>query len=134
MFILLSNGSSAFFSNIGAILSGLAELLVALGAGIGFIIRTRRGARRERLRAETAASLAAQETKKTLEEKLDKQYTAQLDQYKISMKQQIDQANAAALAIEQSHTIQVAQLQAQIKDLQAVNSHLLERILEDHHE
>lgn len=131
---LLASSGSTFVSNIGGILSGFAELIVALGAGIGFLIRTRRNARREKLRAEAAASLAAQETKRTLEDKLERQYTSQLEQYKSQMLSQVEQARVQALAIEASHAIQLEQLKAQVKDLQAVNSHLLDRILEDHHE
>lgn len=102
---LLSEGGSSFSSNIGGILSGISELLLALGAGLGFLIRVRRNAQRERLRSEAAASLAARETQKALEAKLDAQYTSQVEQ-----------------------------LKTQISDLQKTNADLLGRLFEEHHD
>jgi uncharacterized protein HemX len=110
--LLSADSSSTWVSNIGGILTGISELLGILGAGIGFLIRARRNAKRARLRTEAAASLAAQEAKKILEEKLDRQYTSLIEQYKL----------------------QIEQLEAQIRGLQDLNANLLERILGAHHD
>lgn len=82
MHTVLLASASDFFGNLGGILAGISELLLALGAGIGFVVRSRRSARRERLRTETAASLAAQEARKVLEERLEKQHHDQIEDYK----------------------------------------------------
>ena|ERR1700744_4987356 len=111
---IIAEGGSSFFSNIGGILSGIAELLVAIGAGIGFLIRSRRNARRERLRTEAAATLAAQETRRNLEARLEKQHADQIQMYK-------DQQ--AADAAEKANLI------AQNTELQRANAVLINRLL-----
>lgn len=114
-----SGGGASFLSGIGGILTGISELLLALGAGIGFLIRGRRNHQRERLRTEAAAALAAREAKKALEEKLEAQHSAQIDQYKSERKE-----------LQAMQKIQIAQLESQLAVQQSINSNLLNRLLE----
>jgi hypothetical protein len=103
MNLLLSSSTEQptnWVTSIGPLLTGISELLLAVGAGVGFLIRTRKNARRERLRTEAAASLAATEAKRALEEKLEAQYK-----------------------------VQIEALEAQVRTLQERNDHLLERLL-----
>ena len=115
--------------SLGGILAGLSELLLAIGAGIGFVIRGRRNARRERLRTETAAGLAAQEAKKQLETKLDKQHTEQIDAYK----QQITDLHARQEGqiddLQKSYDLQIEQFKQQVRDLTRDRETLLNRLL-----
>src|SRR3954463_15687371 len=73
-----SSGGSDLLSNLGAILGGITGLLAALGAGAGFLIRMRAQTRRERLRTEAAAALAAQEARRSLETRLEAQHGEQI--------------------------------------------------------
>jgi hypothetical protein len=118
MMIYASTGD--LVTNLGGILTGVASLLAIVGSGIGFVIRSRRTARNERLRTEAAASLAAQEARRSLEEKLEKQHKAQIDTL-------VSQAQDLLVM----HNTQRAQYEAQIKDLRDLNSHLLDRVLNE---
>lgn len=119
MIHVLAAGSSGFAANIGSILSGVSELLLALGGGMAFLLKNRRDAKRERARAEAAAALAAQQVKRTLEEKIENQYSAQFEQNKSQLE-----------AERQAHMQQIDLLKNQIKDLQSVNARLMARLLE----
>jgi hypothetical protein len=117
----VSHGGTDVFANLGGIFAGLSELLLAIGGGIGFVIRSRRQARRERVRTEAAASLAAQEARKALESKLEQQHG---DQVKM-LENQLTELRV----MQQS---QVEQYKNQIIDLQHDREQLLARILREY--
>lgn len=116
---MLPLASGDLFVSLGGILTGIAEILTLVGTGIGFLIRSRRNARRERLRTETAAGLAAQEAKKQLEERLELQHTAAIDQYK----EQLEDLQA-------SYERQLDQYRQQVADLTHDRDALLSRLLD----
>lgn len=111
--------SGDLFASVGGILTGIAELLGLIGAGIGYIVRSRRNAHRERLRTETAAGLAAQEAKKQLEARLERQHADLIQQYKDQMED-----------LEKIHTRERENFQRQIKDLNRDREILLSRLLD----
>jgi uncharacterized protein HemX len=117
----VSSGGTNLFANLGGILAGLSELLLAIGGGVGFVIRSRRQARRERMRTEAAASLAAQEARKALEAKLEQQHGDQIKQ----LENQLFETKAMQM-------IQVEQYKNQITDLQHDREKLLARILREY--
>lgn len=97
-----ASGDLAALGGIGGLLSGVGEVLVAIGGIATVVIRGRNNAKKERIRAEEAAALAAQQTKKTMEDRIEKQ-----------------------------HDEQIIQLNNQIKDLQEMVRQLLTKALED---
>lgn len=113
--------SSALFANLGSILQGISALLLAVGAGVGFVVRSRRTAQRERLRTEAAATLAAQEAKKALETRLEIQHAAQI----ATLESQITELRTL-------HSVQIEQFKDQIEDLQHDREQLLARILREY--
>lgn len=121
--------ASDFIGSLGGILAGLSELLLAVGAGLGFVIKSRRNARRERLRTETAASLAAREAQRQLETRLADQHTAQLEQYRQQImdinKRYEDQIDD----LQKAHDLQVEQFKQQVRDLTHDREALLSRLL-----
>ncbi len=112
-----------FFTSVGGVLTGLAEILAIVGAGIGYLIRSRRNRRRQRLRTETAATVAAQKAKEQLEQKLDLKHQEQLKQYQ----EQIDD-------IEEAHAKQIEDIRKanaeQVAGLMADRQALLDRLLD----
>jgi hypothetical protein len=112
--------TSDIFSNLGSVFEGLSSLLLALGAGVGFLIRGRRTATRARLRTEAAAAVAAREAKKALEERLERQHSEQI---KLLESQLTD--------LRTMHQVQVDSYKIQIADLQRDREQLLSRILRE---
>jgi len=76
--LIAAGGSGTFLDNLGGILSGVSSLLAVFGAAIGFLLRYLRNRKRERARIETAARVSSEETRKTLEARLEKAHSEQL--------------------------------------------------------
>jgi hypothetical protein len=120
----LADGPS-IFANLGNLIQGTTELLALFGAGIGFVIRSRRNSRREKIRTEAAARLAAQETKTTLEARLEAQHAAQVKQFQDQIDSQREQYEDQLLAQRE----QAAILRSQNSNLQQQYNRLVERLL-----
>jgi hypothetical protein len=121
----LADGPS-IFANLGNLIQGTTELLALFGAGIGFVIRSRRNSRREKIRTEAAARLAAQETTKTtLEARLEAQHAAQVKQFQDQIDSQREQYEDQLLAQRE----QAAILRSQNSNLQQQYNRLVERLL-----
>lgn len=107
---------ATFFTDLSGLLQGLSELFLAIGAGVGFLINSRRNAKRQRVRAEEAAALAAKQTKETLESRLEIERESKENQYE----QQIENLK-----------IQNASLSAQLADEKNDNKVLLRKVLKE---
>lgn len=127
MIHLASTGDT--FASVGGILTGLAEILALTGAGIGFLVRSRRNTRRERLRTETAAGLAAQEAKKQLEAKLDRQHQEQIELYRQQIESLVARQEAEKDDLARSYESTIEQYKQQVADLRRDRESLLRRLL-----
>jgi uncharacterized protein HemX len=112
--------ASDFISNSNGFFIGLAELLTVLGGGIAFVFKSRKTSIANRVRTEAAAALAAREAQKSLEDRLEKQHGAQLQQYK----EQIE-------SLIKNYEQQLEILKHQIKDLTDDRTKLLDRLLNE---
>ena|ERR1022692_986184 len=104
MFAELASATNwpSILSGTGSFVSGISELILAVGAGIGFFVRNRKQKAREHQRIEEAAAEAAKQTRDQLEAKVEERWKSQTEQ-----------------------------LQSQLDDLQKRYDRLLARFLKD---
>lgn len=123
--------SGDLFANLGSAFTSLAELLTLIGGAIAFVIRRRNNSRRSRSRAEAAATVAASETRRVLEQRVDQQHQEQIE---ILRAQILEQGTQYKTQLEQAALERAAerdQLRQQIRDLTKDRTVLLERLLND---
>lgn len=119
MHILLSAvvENTTQWGGVGALLTGISEVLLALGAGFGFIYRYRQNAKKEAARIKEEATKAAKETA----DKLDQQYLARIAQY-----------DEAIDRLQNTFDNTVRMYEEKLTSLQALNTRLVNQILKHH--
>jgi hypothetical protein len=73
-------------SSVGSFLGGIAELLLAVGAGIGWFVRRAMNRKREAERIQAATRTAAAATQRALEDKLEDVYKDRISDLEASNK------------------------------------------------
>ena len=110
----LATGGPSFYTGLGSVLTGVSEILLALGAGVGFLIRYRQNARRTELQNQRNAEKAAAAER----ERLDKQYAERMEQYE----ETIDR-------MEKQDENKTRMYEEKLTNLQNLNTRLVNQIL-----
>lgn len=117
--------STDFLAGLGSFTQGVTELLIALGGGIGFLIRSRRQSQRERSRAEEAAALAAKQARETLESKIDSQNKDIVQQYE----NRISELQRIIASLPATYESRIEDLKRRAQDEHEENVDLTNRLL-----